>query len=73
MNPTNRTAPIVIVFDWRRLSIGPLRPCVLCGRPALMRNDDHDPCHKVCAEAIAAKQLTARTTRQTTEQTVGAR
>jgi hypothetical protein len=62
-----------IILDWRRLSIGPLRPCVLCGRPALMRNDDHDPCHKVCAEAIAAKQLAVRTTALTAGLTGGPR
>jgi hypothetical protein len=60
---------MTIILDWRRLTIGPLRPCVLCGRATLMRNDDHDPCHKVCAEAIAAKQLAARPIGQT----VGAR
>jgi len=56
---------MTIIFDWRRLTIGPPRPCVLCGRPALMRNDDYDPCHKVCAEAIADKLQAARTTGQT--------
>ena len=31
--------------------IGPLAPCVLCGRPALNRSPVKDvPCHKRCAE-----------------------
>jgi hypothetical protein len=52
-----------IVLNWRQLIIGPLRPCLLCGQPALMRNDNHDPCHKVCAEAIANKLRNANTNR----------
>jgi hypothetical protein len=43
------TAPVFL--DWRRASIGPLAPCVLCGRPALCRSPVKDvPCHKQCAE-----------------------
>jgi hypothetical protein len=38
------------VLDWRTHSIGPLRPCVLCGRLALMRDATGKPCHKTCAE-----------------------
>jgi len=41
-----------VVLDWRRGTIGPLAPCVLCGRPALCRSPARDvPCHKGCAEA----------------------
>ena len=40
-----------VVLDWRRGRIGPLAPCVLCGRPALCRSPVKDvPCHKHCAE-----------------------
>jgi len=39
-------------LDWRKHSTGPLRPCVLCGRPALMRDEAGEPCHKACAEAL---------------------
>jgi hypothetical protein len=53
--PTASTVVVEIVLNWRHLTIGPLRSRVLCGQPALMRNDNGDPCHKVCAEAIANK------------------
>ena len=40
-----------VVLDWRRGTIGPLAPCVLCGTPALNRSPVKDvPCHKGCAE-----------------------
>jgi hypothetical protein len=45
----------VTIFDWRKHRTGPPRRCVLCGRPALMRNEDNNPCHKVCAEAVAER------------------
>lgn len=39
------------VLDWRHAKIGDPAPCVLCGRPALMRDPDtQQPKHKVCAE-----------------------
>jgi hypothetical protein len=37
-------------LDWRHHTIGPLRPCRLCHRPALMRDEHGQPCHKTCAE-----------------------
>jgi hypothetical protein len=41
-----------VVLDWRHAAIGPLAPCVCCGRPALCRSPVKDvPCHKGCAEA----------------------
>ena len=44
--------PASVVLDWRRGSIGPLAPCVLCGRSALNRSPaTGKPCHKGCAEA----------------------
>ena len=44
-----------VVLDWRRGSIGPLAPCVVCGLPALCRSPVQDvPCHKGCAEAWIA-------------------
>ena len=40
-----------VVLDWRHGTIGPLAPCVLCGRPALNRSPVTGvPCHKGCAE-----------------------
>ena len=41
-----------VFLDWRHGQIGPLAPCVLCGRLALCRSPVKDvPCHKGCAEA----------------------
>ena len=45
-------APGRVVLDWRHAAIGPLAPCVLCGKPAICRSPVKDvPCHKGCAEA----------------------
>ena len=41
-------------LDWHDHRIGPLRPRRWCRRPALMRDDDGQPCHKTCAEARTA-------------------
>ncbi|WP_205522316.1 hypothetical protein [Streptomyces sp. S1A1-7] len=48
------------LLDWRHAKVGDPKPCVLCGRPALMRDPDtQQPKHKVCAEAaLAAPQQT---------------
>jgi len=48
------------LLDWRKQRIGPLRPCVLCGRNALMRDDDRQPVHKVCAQALIDRIDTRR-------------
>ena len=37
-------------LDWREHSVGPARPCRICGRPAICRDERDLPCHKVCAE-----------------------
>jgi hypothetical protein len=48
---TAAAAPSRVVLDWRLATIGPLAPCVLCGRSALCRSPVKDvPCHKQCAE-----------------------
>ncbi|MFF8482381.1 hypothetical protein [Streptomyces antibioticus] len=40
-----------LLLDWRHATVGDPKPCVLCGRPALMRDPDTGrPTHKVCAE-----------------------
>lgn len=42
-------------LDWSKYKIGPLAPCRVCGKGALMRDGRGDPCHKVCAEKEVAK------------------
>jgi len=52
MSNATSSLPGGVVLDWRRGTIGPLAPCVLCGRPALCRSPVKAvPCHKGCAEA----------------------
>jgi hypothetical protein len=52
------------VFDWRSHHTGPPQPCVLCGQPAMCRNEDGLPCHKVCAEAVADRIATNRASKE---------
>jgi hypothetical protein len=50
-NATSAT-PGRVVLDWRHADVGPLAPCVLCGKPAICRSPAKGvPCHKGCAEA----------------------
>jgi hypothetical protein len=52
MSHATSVLPGGVVLNWRHAAIGPLAPCVLCGRPALCRSPVKDvPCHKGCAEA----------------------
>jgi len=47
--------PASPVLDWRRGTIGPLAPCVLCGTPTVCRSPATGvPCHKACAETWIA-------------------
>lgn len=51
MSHATSVTPARVVLDWRHGIIGPLAPCVLCGRLALSRSPVKDvPCHKGCAE-----------------------
>lgn len=46
-----------LLLDWRHATVGDPMPCVLCRRPALLRDPDtHQPKHKVCAEQALAEQ-----------------
>lgn len=45
------------VLDWRTHQVGAewgpnrgLEPCRLCGHPAMLRDEQGQPCHKACAE-----------------------
>lgn len=37
-------------LDWRKNQAGPPKPCRLCGRLAICRDEGGKPCHKTCAE-----------------------
>ena len=40
-----------VLLDWRHATTGLPAPCVLCGKPALLRSPGKKvPCHKTCAE-----------------------
>lgn len=43
------TSPLLDWGDRRHWGGKPL-PCRLCRKPALLRDDDGRPCHKICAE-----------------------
>lgn len=45
-------------LNWRSATVADTpKPCVLCGRPALLRSPDKGvPCHKVCADAWTAQR-----------------
>ena len=51
MSHATSVVPGPVILDWRHAAIGPLAPCVCCGKPALCRSPVRDvPCHKHCAE-----------------------
>jgi hypothetical protein len=51
--PKRRVPELAALHDWRRAAVGPSAPCILCKRPALMREPvEHHPCHKVCADSL---------------------
>jgi hypothetical protein len=52
MSHATSATPDRVVLDWRHGGVGPLAPCVLCGKPAICRSPAKGvPCHKGCAEA----------------------
>lgn len=63
---------MAVVLDWSgingapRATVGPLAPCELCGKPALLRHPEtRKPCHKICAEkAIEAEARAANPPRK---------
>lgn len=39
-------------LDWTRAKVGDPKPCMHCGRPALLRHPQTGlPCHKICDDA----------------------
>ena len=63
MSHATSATPGRVVLDWRHAAIGPLAPCVLCGKPAICRSPAKGvPCHKGCAEAwITVRARDAKT------------
>jgi hypothetical protein len=50
------------LLDWSHTgSVGPPQPCRICGRAALMRDPDGQPCHKTCAETCEWQHWQDRT------------
>lgn len=49
--------PLASSLNWSRNAAGDPRACRICRKPALMRDSDGRPCHKVCAESQPTHQL----------------
>ena len=48
-----REQHLAALFDWRHAPVTQPAPCLLCGRPALLRDPaDHSPAHKVCVDQL---------------------
>ncbi|WP_034088838.1 hypothetical protein [Streptacidiphilus albus] len=45
--------PRLLIWGPEHWGGGHTRPCITCGRPALLINSQRQPQHKVCAEAVA--------------------
>jgi len=48
-----REAEVLQLWDWRPAPVAEPAPCLLCGRPAILRDPvEHRPCHKVCIDPL---------------------
>lgn len=48
-----READLAQLHDWSHAAVRDPEPCVLCGRPAILRDPvESRPCHKVCVDAL---------------------
>lgn len=55
--PSRRQASVQAPsLNWAKNAAGDPRPCWICRKPALMRDEDGRPCHKVCAESRLTNQ-----------------
>ena len=44
---------LLALFDWRRAHLARPAPCLLCERPALLRDPaEQQPAHKVCVDQL---------------------
>jgi hypothetical protein len=55
--------PRLLIWGPEHWGGGQPRPCITCGRPALLVDDRRQPQHKVCAEALADAAEAQTTTR----------
>lgn len=56
-----RDQDVLRLYDWTRAGTADAAPCLLCGRPALLRDPvDGRPCHKVCCDALTRSNLTLK-------------
>lgn len=50
-----REQQVAALFDWRRAPVVKPAPCLLCRRPALLRDPAEQlPAHKVCVDLLLA-------------------
>lgn len=48
-----REQHLAALFDWRHAPVTTPAPCLLCQRPALLRDPaEHQPAHKVCVDVL---------------------
>ncbi|HTJ70250.1 MAG TPA: hypothetical protein VL551_22120 [Actinospica sp.] len=48
-----REQHLTALFDWRQAPVTQPAPCLLCQRPAMLRDPaDHLPAHKVCVDEL---------------------
>jgi hypothetical protein len=48
-----REPGLLASFDWRGAGVAEPAPCLLCGRPALLRDPaERAPAHKMCVDAL---------------------
>jgi hypothetical protein len=48
-----REQDLLALFDWRRADLARPAPCLLCSRPALLREPaEAQPAHKVCVDQL---------------------
>jgi hypothetical protein len=49
----HRETHVLALYDWSHAPLGERRPCVLCRKPAVLRDPaEGRPCHKACCDAL---------------------
>lgn len=56
-----READVLRLFDWTQAVLDDPAPCVLCHRPAMLRDPvERRPCHKVCVDRLLRRAAKPR-------------